>query len=128
MSSNRKITSRSEKQSSLCDPSTTMLEKLDFGHSGTFAVTGGPKFGFSFELKKDAKLMVGTSPDTDIQLNCRGISRKHFCVYWSKDKIYIEDLKSSNGTFVNKQRIKAPTKLQSGDEISVGVTTVLKCS
>ena len=128
MNSYNETASKPKKKSSLCNPSTTVLEKLDFGRSGTFAVIGGPKIGFSFELKQGKKLVVGTSPDADIQLDCRGISRKHFCVYWSKDKIYLEDLKSSNGTSVNKQRINTPVKLQSGDEISIGATTVLKCS
>ena len=128
MNSHNHTASKLKKKSSLCDPSTTVLQKLDFGRCGTFAVIGGPKIGFSFELKHGDELIVGTSAEADIQLDCRGISRKHFCVYWSKNNICLKDLKSSNGTSVNKQKVKAPIKIQSGDEISVGATTVIKCS
>jgi len=117
-----------KKKSSLCNPSTTVLKDMNFHQRGIFAVIGGPRIGFAFTLTQGQRLIVGSSPERDVQLDARGISRKHFSVYWSGDKIYIEDQQSSNGTFVNKRKITAATELKGGEQIKVGRTTVLKCS
>jgi hypothetical protein len=117
-----------KKKSSLCHPSTTIMQKMDFGRAGFFSVIGGPKIGFSFTLKPGGRLIVGSASDADVQIEARGISRKHVCLYWLDNKIYIEDQQSSNGTFVNKRKISAAAELKSGDQIAVGVTTVIKCN
>jgi hypothetical protein len=117
-----------KKKSSLCHPSTTIMQKMDFGRAGFFSVIGGPKIGFSFTLNRGGRLIVGSASSADIRIEARGISRKHVCLYWSNDKIYIEDQQSSNGTFVNKRKITSATEIKSGDQIAVGATTVFKCS
>jgi hypothetical protein len=117
-----------KKKASLCHPSTTIMQKMDFGRAGFFSVISGPKIGFSFTLKPGGRLIVGSASNADVQIEARGISRKHVCLYWSNDKIYIEDQQSSNGTFVNKRKSTVATELKSGDKIAVGATTVFKCS
>ena len=93
-----------KKQSSLCNPSTTIMQKMNFWRAGFFSVIRGPKMGFSFALKPGGRLIVGSASNADIQIEARGISRKHVCVYWSDDNIYIEDQQSSNGTFVTSAK------------------------
>lgn len=117
-----------KKKSSLCNPSTTVMEQMDLGRKGSFAVIGGPKLGLSFQVKPDEKIIIGNSPHANIQITGRGISRSHCVIYWSNNKVFVEDLKSSNGTSVNKQKIKQATQLKTGDNISIGVTTVIKCN
>lgn len=117
-----------KKKASLCNPSTTVMQRMDYGKRGVIAIIGGPRVGFAFTLKQGDRLIIGSSPGADIQLDCRGISRKHLCVFWLDDKIYIEGQQSSNGTFVNKRKITTTTVINSNDQIKIGATTVLKCS
>ena len=117
-----------KKKSSLCKPSTTIMQEMGFGRRGIFAVIGGPRIGASFILERGNQCIVGSSSNTDFQLDCRGISAEHFCAFWSHDCIYIEVQQSTNGTFVHNRKVTTKTKLHSGDQIKVGATTVLKCS
>jgi pSer/pThr/pTyr-binding forkhead associated (FHA) protein len=48
------------------------------------------------------------------------VSRKHSVLLREGDEFRIEDQGSLNGTFVNRRRIEAPTRLESGDELQIG--------
>ncbi|MEM6283727.1 MAG: FHA domain-containing protein [Chloroflexota bacterium] len=52
----------------------------------------------------------------------RGVSRRHAQVYFLNGKVYIEDLKSSNGTFLNGDELEPgkPYQLRDGDELMLG--------
>ena len=52
------------------------------------------------------------------------VSRRHAVVRWVDGRAEIEDLGSTNGTFVNERRISEPTSLSSGDTVRVGQTTL----
>jgi len=59
---------------------------------------------------------MSSFPDSDI------VSRVHAAIHIVEDKYYIEDLGSSNGTYLNQTLLKAKTRhlLKSGDRISLG--------
>ncbi len=80
----------------------------------------GPLAGQSFALM--APLTIGREPDNAIALpGDNTASRKHAVVMPGTSGGWeIADSGSSNGTFVNGQRIQAPTPLAHGDEIAVG--------
>jgi hypothetical protein len=82
--------------------------------------TRGPLAGQSFALT--APLTLGREPDNTVALpGDNTASRKHAVVMPSASGGWeIADSGSSNGTFVNGQRIQAPTPLAHGDEIAVG--------
>ena len=126
MSTYNSIIRSSKKKPWLNNPSTTILRNADFRKIGVFAVIGGPRIGFAFSLNQDEKLIIGSGSKAKIQLDCRGISRNHCCVYYKDNEIYIEDLNSRNGTNINKKKIKSPTKISIGDRIAIGATTVIK--
>lgn len=65
---------------------------------------------------------IGRDPGCDIWLNDRSVSRRHgrIRVGGSSDAATLEDLSSTNGTFVGRQKIEAPTALADGDRIKVG--------
>ena len=128
MNTDSNIARSSKKNAWLGNPSTTILRRLDFRRIGAFAVIGGPKIGLAFSLNQDKELIIGSGSKADIQIDGRGISRKHCFVFWKNNELYIEDLKSTNGTKVNKRKIKSPTKLDTCDQIEIGATTVIKCS
>ncbi len=72
----------------------------------------GPSKGQTFDLM-DEVYTIGRSPDNNIQILDRTVSRKHLKIFRKKDEYFIQDLKSLNGTFVNGERVQA------GDEIKV---------
>lgn len=80
--------------------------------------------GGEFPLKGDKQLIIGRSSELDIVLVEDMVSRKHAKITLSAGKITIEDLGSTNGTFVNGEKVKS-SRLKEGDRILVG-TSILK--
>jgi len=76
-------------------------------------VTGGA-FGRSYPLQ--GPLTIGRSPECDIHINDPGLSRVHARLVPTEDGVRIEDLESTNGTFLNDRRV-AKDKARMGDEI-----------
>jgi predicted component of type VI protein secretion system len=72
----------------------------------------------SFSLTRDLTV-IGRREDCDLRIPLGDVSRKHCRVVRSGDTVSIEDLGSSNGTFVNGQRI-SETVVAPGDTIQVG--------
>ena len=72
----------------------------------------GTNKGQTFDLR-DEVYTIGRSPDNNIQIVDKTVSRNHLKIFRKKNKFFIEDLKSRNGTFVNGARVQA------GDEIEV---------
>ncbi len=76
----------------------------------------GVYFGKTFPLR--GKTSLGRHSENDIFINVDGISRKHAIISVVAEGLEIEDLGSSNGTFVNGEKItKQPIKI--GDEIKL---------
>ena len=81
--------------------------------------SGGGRAGEHFIPQGD-RTTIGRSPDNDIFLDDVTVSRKHAVVLQSGGELRIEDLGSLNGTFDNRRRIDAATRLESGDEVQIG--------
>jgi hypothetical protein len=79
---------------------------------------GGGRAGESFSLQGD-RVTIGRSPDADVFLDDVTVSRNHALVVRRRDGLYIDDLGSLNGTYVNRRRIESQ-KLANGDELQVG--------
>ncbi|MBT4791012.1 MAG: diguanylate cyclase [Halobacteriovoraceae bacterium] len=84
-----------------------------------FIVVGGDLNGTIFDLL-DGETLVGRSADNTIPLEFQGVSRRHFKVIVKDADAHIEDLGSSNGTFVNNKQIEALTKIHKGDMVKLG--------
>lgn len=84
-------------------------------------VASGKSAGRSISLKRD-KLLIGRSEDCDVRPLSEEVSRRHCAITVGPADVWIEDLKSRNGTFVNGKRIESETriKLADGDMIRVG--------
>lgn len=87
-------------------------------------VRRGPQPNESFEIGEDTTTL-GRGINNDIVINDREISRSHMRLLRSGDGLTLEDLGSTNGTFVNGKRIAGVTPLQVGDMIGLGDTVVL---
>ncbi len=82
-------------------------------------VVGGELNGAIFDLQ-DGDNTVGRNPDCEIPLDFQGISRKHFKVNVNTDVVKLTDLGSSNGTYVNNEKISGDLELKKGDMIKIG--------
>lgn len=70
---------------------------------------------------------IGRDEANDLPIVDDGASRKHARMTVSTDgKVFIEDLGSTNGTFVNGRQTSGKEELQDGDKILIGDTTTLK--
>ena len=65
------------------------------------------------EIKK-FPCIIGRSPEVDLTLNSKAVSRKHAQFIVKDNLIWVEDLGSSNGTFFEKEKISKPLKLLPG--------------
>lgn len=72
-----------------------------------------------FEILQ-AEMVIGRLPECDIQLPSNMVSRKHAVVKRVGDDVFIEDMGSGNGTFLNGQRIEGSTKLKGNDRLKFG--------
>ena len=80
--------------------------------------SGGGRAGEVFEIKGD-RTQIGRSPDAEVFLDDVTVSRNHALVVRRRDGLYIDDLGSLNGTYVNRHRIESH-RLEDGDELQVG--------
>jgi FHA domain/zinc-ribbon domain len=80
--------------------------------------SGGGRSGESFTVEGD-RIGIGRSPDAEVFLDDVTVSRNHALMVRRKDGLYIDDLGSLNGTYVNRRRIESH-KLDDGDEIQIG--------
>lgn len=64
--------------------------------------------------------VLGREAINDIVLQDPEVSRRHAQITFQDGRYYIEDLGSTNGTFINKRRISVPTWLNNGDVIEMG--------
>ncbi|MBI4508686.1 MAG: DUF4388 domain-containing protein [Deltaproteobacteria bacterium] len=80
--------------------------------------------GGEFPLRMDREIVIGRSSDLDMVLVEDMVSRKHAKISTMGSQIVIQDLGSTNGTFVNGEKIKK-VQLKEGDRILVG-TSIIK--
>ncbi|QGF23515.1 FHA domain-containing protein FhaB/FipA [Raineyella fluvialis] len=89
-------------------------------------VTNGPHLGMAAEVDQSGTyVMIGRSPECAIVLDDDYVSTRHARVVNGEAGLYLEDLGSTNGTFVNGRRISSATIIGPADEIRIG-RTILK--
>ena len=84
----------------------------------------GPTPGAAFMLEGD-QLTIGRDATNDIVINDAEISRRHARLTFQGGKYVLEDLGSTNGTFVNGQRLAGPRVLKAGEVVSFGEQIIL---
>jgi predicted component of type VI protein secretion system len=91
-------------------------------------VATGKSAGRSIAVKKNT-LLIGRAEECDIRPLSEDVSRRHAAVHVGPADVWVEDLGSRNGTFVNGERIAGKTKVSSGDLIRVGALELtVSCS
>ena len=89
-------------------------------HEGATLVirAGGGRAGEAFNVAGE-RMTIGRSPEAEVFLDDVTVSRNHALLVRRRDGLYIDDLGSLNGTYVNRRRIESH-RLQNGDELQVG--------
>ena len=64
--------------------------------------------------------MIGRQADATVCLESQAVSRHHARVLCDSGNYFVEDLNSSNGTYLNGKAIKGRVLLQAGDEVHLG--------
>ncbi len=92
--------------------------------SSRLVMSKGPQPDRTFVLDQDL-LTLGRDPGSDIAINDPQVSRQHARITRQGGLMVIEDLGSTNGTFVNGMRLTGPHTLVNGDVIGLGDAVTL---
>lgn len=93
-------------------------EEVDKAGAALVVRSGGGRAGESIPIDSD-RLSIGRTPDAALFLDDVTVSRNHALLVKRSDGIYVDDLGSLNGTYVNRRRIESQL-LADGDEIQIG--------
>lgn len=86
-------------------------------------ILNGVNQGVMVALPPEGALIIGRHPECNLQFNDPKMSVYHCRIVKKTDQQYcIEDLKSTNGTFINQDLVEGSYVLHSGDEIQIGET------
>ena len=91
--------------------------------TSSLRLTTGPLAGRVFELSR--ALRIGRHPYNEVSLADLTVSRYHCWVKMRDGGFCVEDLASSNGTYVNGERIQKECSLKKGDLVRVGAIEFL---
>ena len=84
-------------------------------------VVGGDNQGERADLTQ-APILIGRGPDAAIRLDDDYVSTRHARIAASGDQWFVEDLGSTNGTYIGSQRITTPMVVSIGVQVRVGKT------
>jgi hypothetical protein len=84
-------------------------------------VVDGANKGERAELA-DAPILIGRGSDAAIRLDDDYVSTRHARIATSGDQWFVEDLGSTNGTYIGSARITQPTTLTLGTQVRIGKT------
>jgi two-component system, cell cycle response regulator len=110
------------------ETTATNLEQLDLEprrDRPSLTVLTGTSAGSVHKLTTGTHI-IGRTENSELRITDDGISRQHAKVKCDGDLIFVEDMGSRNGTYVNGRMIKDATPLHDGDKIQVGRTTVIR--
>ncbi len=89
----------------------------------SLTVTEGPLAGTSLRLR-EAGTLIGRNPECALVLDDDFASGRHARIYEREGQWFVEDLGSTNGTFLGSQRLSTPVPVEVGSVLRVGKTVV----
>lgn len=132
----------SEKTTSFGDHDKSSCEGEEFGYSTTVEISRRtfvgevpltqraclevviPEEGCRVYELVEEEVLVGRSSECGIQLLVENVSRKHARFFFKNDEYHVEDLDSTNGTFVNGIRV-VKCALRNNDHVEIGGVKIL---
>jgi two-component system cell cycle response regulator len=94
---------------------------------GALTLLSGKGAGLVIALA-DAPIVIGRTSEATIVIEDDGLSRKHARFLRMQRQYFVEDLESTNGTFVNGVATTEPVRLDDGDTVQLGSGTVVRFS
>jgi pSer/pThr/pTyr-binding forkhead associated (FHA) protein len=85
-------------------------------------VVQGDKKGTTLNL--DDELIIGRGEKCRLVLEDTYVSTVHARIFAKGEKYMLEDLGSTNGTYLNRKRVTSPVELQRGDQVKIGKTVL----
>jgi len=89
-------------------PASVVVHAPDGGKVGTFRLTGS--------------LEIGRAETCGIRLEDTYVSQVHAKLYGENGSWFVDDLGSTNGTYLNERRVAGPAEIHAGDVVRVGKT------
>ena len=89
----------------------------------TLKITQGTQAGLVLPLGEVVR--IGRSPDAQLILEDDYVSTRHARIYQTPTGYFVEDLGSTNGTYLNNARITAPTPFTTADTLRIGRTLMI---
>lgn len=103
-------------------PRTTKPRKAPAGGTPTKIIVRGGGKPVTKRLR--GTIEIGRADSCDVQLDDTYVSQMHAKIYNRNGAWAVEDLGSTNGTYLNQRRLTVPTEIAPGDEIRVGKTVM----
>jgi pSer/pThr/pTyr-binding forkhead associated (FHA) protein len=72
----------------------------------------------------DSEVTVGRAAGCQVTLDDNYTSQIHARLFVRDDQLFVEDLGSTNGTYLNRQKVSGPMVMQRGDRLQVGNTVM----
>jgi pSer/pThr/pTyr-binding forkhead associated (FHA) protein len=85
-------------------------------------IEGDSHKGVAFDLRDE--LIIGRGPKCQVVLDDSYVSQMHARLFAKGDAYMVEDLGSTNGTYLNRRKVTAPTELRRGDQVKIGKTVL----
>jgi pSer/pThr/pTyr-binding forkhead associated (FHA) protein len=85
-------------------------------------VEGATSSGKTFDLGQE--LVLGRGDKCHVVIDDTYVSTVHARIFSKGEGYLVEDLGSTNGTYVNRRRITSPTEVQRGDKVKIGKTVL----
>ena len=93
------------------------------GIASRIVITSGPKEGLEIELLPEEQFTIGRSGDSRLVLRDDVTSTHHARLMLWNDQWMIQDLDSTNGSFIDSKRVSIPTPVPLNTPITIGTTT-----
>ena len=86
------------------------------------AIEGEGVKGKSWDLT--GELLLGRGEKCTVVLEDAYASQVHARIFTRDESVMVEDMGSTNGTYLNRQKVTSPTELQRGDRVKIGKTVL----
>ena len=93
------------------------------GAPRSLVVTQGPLTGTSLPLRESGTV-IGRNPECALVLDDDFASGRHARIFFRDDAWFVEDLGSTNGTFLGSERLTGPIRVEAGSTLRIGKTVI----
>ncbi len=93
------------------------------GAPRNLVVTQGPLTGTTLPLRESGTI-IGRNPECALVLDDDFASGRHARIYQQDGAWFVEDVGSTNGTFLGSERLTTPTRVEAGSSLRIGKTVI----